>query len=87
MRNIFILLLLVVMTGGALQAQVYKRVGDSLVQVDTVKNPKAGYQKTPFKVEVKDIKYDVYEGNRGGLFIWRVSKKTGKEYKQYLKIE
>lgn len=31
--------------------------------------------------------YPVYKGAKGGMFVIRVSKKTGNEYKQYVKDE
>lgn len=31
--------------------------------------------------------YPVYQGSKGGYYIIRVSKKTGNEYKQYIKPE
>lgn len=31
--------------------------------------------------------YPVYQGSKGGYYIIRVSKKTGNEYKQYVKQE
>jgi len=35
----------------------------------------------------KGVKYPVYQGPKGGLFIYRTSQKTGKEYKYYLKVK
>lgn len=35
---------------------------------------------------VKDTTYTVYQTAKGRLFIKRISKKTSKEYKQYLKL-
>jgi hypothetical protein len=35
----------------------------------------------------KDVVYPVYRGPQGGFYIWRVSKKTGKRYKKYLKVD
>lgn len=34
----------------------------------------------------KGISYPVYISAKGKLYILRISKKTGKEYKQYLKV-
>lgn len=31
--------------------------------------------------------YPVYQGSKGGYYVIRVSKKTGNEYKQYIKAE
>lgn len=45
-------------------------------------------QDQPKKVGTKIINgasCTVYQGIRGGLYIVRVSKKTGKEYRQYIK--
>jgi hypothetical protein len=35
----------------------------------------------------KGIEYPVYRGSKGGYYIIRISKNTGKEYKQYLTAE
>lgn len=34
---------------------------------------------------IKSVKYPLYVGSRGGKYILRVSKVTGKQYKQYIK--
>ena len=38
-----------------------------------------------YRIGSKD--YPIYKGAKGGTFIIRVSKKSGKEYKQYLKLD
>lgn len=41
--------------------------------------------KTQYVFKAKDGKeYPIYISKQGKAFIWRVSKKTGKQYKQYL---
>jgi len=39
---------------------------------------------TPYTYEVKGIKYPIHIGKTGSCYIVRTSKKTGKEYRQYL---
>jgi len=67
-------------------AQTYKKVGNELVKVETV-STKTQPVKTKLTVTIKKIVYPVFKSTRGKYFIKRVSKNTGKEYKQYLKIE
>lgn len=57
---------------------------------EQVNSPKTSKQKdmgtkTPYTFKAKDGKeYPIYTSKQGKAFIWRVSKKTGKQYKQYL---
>jgi len=67
-------------------SQTYKKVGNQYVKVETV-STKIPPADTGDTVTIKDIEYPVYKSARGKFFIIRVSKNTGKEYKQYLKIE
>ena len=39
---------------------------------------------TPYTYEVKGVKYPIHIGKTGSCYIVRTSKKTGKEYRQYL---
>lgn len=43
--------------------------------------------KTSWTIDIKGIEYPVWKGTKGSYFVIRTSKKTGKEYRQYLKIE
>ena len=43
--------------------------------------------KTSWTISIKDSIYPVWKGTKGGYFIIRTSKKTGKEYRQYIEIE
>ena len=66
----------------------YKIVGKEIVKIDTTKGKtKAKATKTDLVYKVKGVAYPVYRGTRGGYYIERVSKKTGKTYKQYLKVK
>jgi archaellum component FlaG (FlaF/FlaG flagellin family) len=82
-KVLFILALLLTVS---LSAQTYKKVGNELVKVETV-STKAQPVKTELTVTIKDTIYPVYKTTRGKYYIKRVSKNTGKEYKQYLKLE
>lgn len=39
---------------------------------------------TPYTYEVKGVNYPIHIGRTGSCYIVRVSKRTGKEYRQYL---
>ena len=43
--------------------------------------------KTSWTIDIKGVEYPVWKGIRDSYFVVRTSKKTGKEYRQYLKIE
>lgn len=63
-----------------IEAQTWK--GNTIVAT-SVQKQKA--EKTPYSFQAKDGKtYPIYISQRGSCYIVRVSKKTGKEYKQYL---
>lgn len=63
----------------------YKIEGNEIVKVSNG-NTKKKTTKTSLTHTIKGKKYEVYKGVKGGYFIIRTSKKTGKQYKQYLKI-
>ncbi|AGO49656.1 hypothetical protein Phi13:2_gp046 [Cellulophaga phage phi13:2] len=60
--------------------------GDKLVKVETAKTATEAV-KTKFTIDIKGTSYPVFKSSRGSLYILRTSKKTGKEYKQYINIE
>ena len=60
--------------------------GDKLEKVEEPKTDKQPI-KTSWTIEIKDTVYPVFKGTKNSYFIKRVSKKTGKEYRQYLNIE
>jgi hypothetical protein len=67
-------------------AQDVKRVGNTFVeQVDSSKTQRGEAKKTNMTYIDKNGKsYDIYISSKGKAFIKKVSKKTGKEYRQYL---
>lgn len=65
------------------QAQDYKQEGTTFVQT-TSKNNSNKATKTKYTWEKDSIKYPIYLSSKGKAYIIRTSKKTSKEYKQYL---
>ena len=68
------------------QAQSVERKGNNFTQV-TNKGGKSGGKETKTQCTYTDSKgnvYPVYLSSTGKAFIKKVSKKTGKEYKQYM---
>lgn len=87
----FITLLVCVLTLAIIpikgEAQRCTLRGNTFEQVDSPKTSKQKDigAKTPYTFKAKDGKeYPIYTSKQGKAFIWRVSKKTGKQYKQYL---
>lgn len=83
-----ILAILLLSLNNSLNAQTYKVVNDKLVRIDTLKAEKKTKDvKTKLTLKKKGKTYPVYKSKRGAYYIIRISKKTNKAYKQYLKIE
>ena len=84
MKKILALVALTLMVGAPISAQDVKREGNTFVQVQnkaTLKN----VTKTQYTYKTKDgEEYPIYLSKNGKAFIIRVSKKSGKEYRQYL---
>lgn len=69
------------------QAQSVVKSGNTFTQVSNNKGGKSGGKETKTQYTFKDSKgniYPVYLSASGKAFIKKVSKKTGKEYKQYM---
>lgn len=85
MKNLILTaILLIGMTASA--QTVYRQEGNRLVKVETEKTVKQP-EKSGLTVEIKGKTYDVYKSSKGNLFVIRTSEKTGKQYRQYLKLE
>ena len=85
MKGLFISVLLALMVGTPILAQDVKREGTTFVEVGSSKVSLKNDTKTKYTYKTKDGKvYPVYLSKTGKAFIVRVSKKSGKEYKQYL---
>ena len=61
----------------------YKVVGKEIVKIESEAQKKAP-TKTDLTYKIKDEVYPVYQTSKGGYFIIRTSKKSGKEYRMYL---
>jgi hypothetical protein len=82
MKKILITIaLLMAITANAQEKPTYKVVGNKIVKVE---QPKAQATKTDLTYTIKDSTYQVYQTAKGGYYIIRISKKSGKQYKQYL---
>lgn len=68
-----------------IQAQDYKQEGTTFIQTTNKSNNNKA-TKTEYTWEKDGIKYPIYISSRGKAYIIRTSKKTGKEYKQYLPV-
>lgn len=66
-------------------AQSVKREGTTFVVSSSRKSAES--TKTKFTWKVGDVEYPIYISSTGSCYIIKVSKKTGKEYKQYLPKE
>lgn len=67
-------------------SQEIKRVGNTFIeQCDSSKKQRKEPTKTKYTyIDKKGVSYPVYLSSTGKAFIVRVSKKTGKQYRQYL---
>lgn len=86
MKKICLMAVLAIMVLG-LDAQTFVKK-DSLGNYITMKSVKTEDKKTgEFFKDSKGIKYPIYVSSNGKYYVIRTSKKTGKEYKSYLKLE
>jgi hypothetical protein len=86
MKKIIIAAVMLFSLNVGVQAQSVQRQGNNFTQV-TNKGGKSGGKETKTQYTFKDSKdnvYPVYLSASGKAFIKRISKKTGKEYKQYV---
>lgn len=88
MKRLFIMVALACMVGATSFAQGVQRQGNTFVQVEKPKSDKVTLKndkKTEYTYKAKDGNvYPIYLSKNGKAFIIRISKKTGREYKQYL---
>ena len=84
MKKLIICISMMVAFNLVTNAQSVNRQGNNFTQVT---NKKSASKETKTQYTYKDSKgvvYPVYLSSTGKAFIKKVSKKTGKEYKQYL---
>lgn len=88
MKKLFIMaamLLALSVNNSSTYAQSVKREGTTFVVSSSRKSAES--TKTKFTWKVGDVEYPIYISSTGSCYIIKVSKKTGKEYKQYLPKE
>lgn len=88
MKKLFIIaamLLALSVNNSSTYAQSVKREGTTFVVSSSRKSAEA--TKTKYTWKVGDVEYPIYISNSGSCYIIKVSKRTGKEYKQYLSKE
>lgn len=86
MKKIIIAAMMLLSLNIEIQAQSVERKGNNFTQV-TNKGGKSGGKETKTQYSYTDSKgrvYPVYLSASGRAFVKRISKKTGKEYKQYV---
>ena len=84
----FIIIFLFIIGGLVSQAQTtYTKGANGELIASTEVKTKTPDKETGMFVTIKDIKYPVYQGAKESYYIKRISKKSGKEYKSYIKIE
>lgn len=81
----FILYIIVTFTFTiALQAQNVIKEGNTFTQVTKEKKESKDIKTTYIYKDSKGVEYPIYLSSTGKAYIIKVSKKSGKEYKQYL---
>lgn len=88
MKKLFIMaamLLALSVNNSSTYAQDIKREGTTFVVSSSKKTSEP--VKTKFTWKVGDVEYPIYISTTGSCYIIKTSKKTGKEYKQYLPKE
>jgi hypothetical protein len=88
MKKLFIaaiMLLAFSVNNSSTYAQNVKREGTTFVVSSS--RSKSEPVKTKFTWKVGDVEYPIYISSTGSCYIIKTSKKTGKEYKQYLPKE
>ena len=85
MKKLIITIALAMMASAGIFAQSVKREGNTFVEQKTERKSGTQATKTAYTFKAKDGKtYPIYLSKNGKAFIIRTSKKTGKEYRQYL---
>ena len=85
LASVIVTLLAFVMVAPASAATQIDRQGNNFTQV-RVEGSKAAFKGTPteYTYAIGDKTYPVYLSKRNFCFIWKVSAKTGNEYRYYL---
>ena len=90
MKKFFIaavMLLALSVNNSSTYAQSVERSGKTFTQVATSKKSSEPTKTEYTWKDSKGVEYPIYIGKSGACFVIKVSKKTGKEYRQYLPKE
>lgn len=82
MKHLIITIALALTFFVGVSAQSFKREGNTFAQVTNVVTKSD--VRTKYTWKVGDKQYPIFLTKRGAVYIVRQSKKTGKEYRQYL---
>ena len=86
-RVIFLALVVLLSTSAFCQTQVTTNASGNYVSVSKPRASAEGKDTGKTYTDSKGLVYKVYVNSNGKLYIMRKSKKTGKEYKQYLSVK
>jgi hypothetical protein len=82
------LIIAILATSFTLHSQtVHKDASGNYVVVKAIKDSTGGRLTGEYFVTSKGEKFPIYKSDKGKYYVIRISGKTGKEYKQYLKLE
>lgn len=86
MKKIILAAVMLLSLNMGIQAQSVERKGNNFTQVSNKGEKSSGKEiKTKYTyTDSKGVVYPIYLSSTGKAFIKKVSKKTGKEYKQYM---
>ena len=81
-----VMMLALCMNSSSAYAQEFTQNGNTFSAVAKSGSRKGSEpEKTPYQWEdSKGVKYDIYMSSTGSVFVYKTSKKTGKQYKNYL---
>ena len=84
MKKLFIAAIMLFSLSMGIQAQSVQKQGNNFTQVSNKKSSGKETKTQYTYTDSKGVKYPVYLSSAGKAFIKKVSKKTSKEYRQYL---
>ena len=87
MKKVAIIALMLISGLAYGQEAKYTIKGNEIVKVEQPAKTKKGDVKTELTHLIKGETFPVYQGAKGSYYIIRKSKKTGKEYRQYLDVK
>lgn len=86
-KVIFVLGLILASSVTFAQAKVTKDANGNFVVLKSAKKPSNDKRTGQTFTTSQGDKFDVWESEKGKLYVIRTSKESGKEYRQYLKVD